>query len=82
MRGPADPVVLGCGGSDMVPDGDATKPDGPPEDALANGTMLGKRYASAEIGIEVLCVKAGPGTLTVNGAPLAVKDAKPLPASD
>ena len=41
-----------------------------------------KRYSNEEIGLEVLCTKAGTGTLTVNGAPLLPKEAKPLPASD
>ena len=31
---------------------------------------------------ELLCVKPGKGSLSVDGVPLVVKDAKPLPASD
>lgn len=48
----------------------------------ANGTLMGKRYVDAEGTIELLCVKAGQGSLALDGVPLATKDAKPLPASD
>ena len=47
-----------------------------------DATLLGKRYADEELGVEVLCTKAGSGTLAVDGRPLAIKTAKPLPASD
>ena len=49
---------------------------------LSDGSLLGKRYADEELGLELLCTKAGAGSLTCNGAPLALKGAKPLPASD
>ena len=51
-------------------------------DALSETVNVGKRYANEEIGLEVLCTKAGTGTLTVNGEVLLPKEAKPLPASD
>jgi hypothetical protein len=47
-----------------------------------DGSQLGKRYADDEFGVELLCTKAGQGTLAVNGRPLPLKAAKPLPASD
>jgi hypothetical protein len=69
-----------CGGVAM---GD-TKPEAP--GALnaehSNGTLMGKRYVDAAGTFELLCVKAGKGSLSVDGAALTVKDAKPLPASD
>lgn len=46
------------------------------------GSQLGKRYADEELGVELLCTKAGQGTLAVNGVALPLKNAKPLPASD
>ena len=46
------------------------------------GTLLGKRYADEELGIELLCTQAGDGALTVGDQPLLVKGAKPLPSSD
>jgi hypothetical protein len=50
--------------------------------AHASGTLLGKRYADPASGLEVLCTKAGEGSLSIGDEPLAVKDAKPLPSSD
>ena len=41
-----------------------------------------KRFADAESGIEVLATKGGAGSLSLDGQPLALKDAKPLPSSD
>jgi hypothetical protein len=81
VRAPADDVELGCGGAPLVgaDEGGAT---GEPDPTLAAGTLIGKRYADEEVGIELLCTKAGAGTLTCNGAVLEIKGAKPLPASD
>ena len=50
--------------------------------AHSEGTQLGKRYADDALGLELLCTKAGEGSLSVDGAPLGLKDAKPLPSSD
>ena len=46
------------------------------------GTQLGKRYSDDELGLEVLCTKAGEGSISVGETILTVKGAKPLPASD
>jgi len=46
------------------------------------GTLLGKRYADDEVGVELLCTQAGDGALTVGDQPLLLKGAKPLPSSD
>ena len=46
------------------------------------GTLMGKRYVDAAATFELLCVKPGKGSLSVDGAALVTKDAKPLPASD
>ena len=46
------------------------------------GTQLGKRYSDDELGLELLCTKAGEGAISVGDTVLAVKGAKPLPASD
>ena len=82
IRPPAEPVELDCGGAAVVAI-DAEIPSGLSIDpTLADGTQLGKRYADDAIGIEVLCTKPGDGTLTVNGARLPLKEAKPLPSSD
>ena len=46
------------------------------------GTLMGKRYVDAAATFELLCVKPGKGSLSVDGTALVTKDAKPLPASD
>jgi hypothetical protein len=82
VRPPASAVSLECGGQPMLPT-DADKPTGVTLDpARAEGTLLGKRYADPDVGIEILCTKAGSGSLTLNGEPLGLKEAKPLPSSD
>ncbi|ETD33304.1 hypothetical protein [Williamsia sp. D3] len=73
-------VDLFCGGAPMVTARDGRT--GSPEAGLDNGTLLGKRYVHASSGLEVLCVKAGAGTLSVDGEPLTEVAAKQLPSSD
>lgn len=82
VRWPDADLDLTCGGSAMVDAKEAVGTTGSPDPAQSAGTLLGKRYADEELGVELLCTKAGTGTLAVNGAPLPVKAAKPLPASD
>jgi hypothetical protein len=75
---------LRAGGAPMVPIGseDPEAAAGPTLDpALSEGNLMGKRYVD-DTGAEVLVTKAGKGTLSVGATPLAVKEAKPLPASD
>jgi hypothetical protein len=72
---------LGCGGAEMVPVGSAGS-GGSLDPALAEPSLLGKRYEDEASGLEVLCSKGGEGTLTIDGSPLALKSAKPLPSSD
>lgn len=82
VKAPATPVEVGCGGAPMVPDGEAP-PEGAALDAsLGEGALLGKRYADDELGLELLCTRAGQGALTVDGRVLPLKGAKPLPSSD
>ena len=72
--------ILACGGAPMVEDrGTATASLDP---AFAEGSKMGKRYTDAAGTVELLCVKPGAGSLSVDGVGLRVKDAKPLPASD
>jgi hypothetical protein len=82
VRAPAAEVDLGCGGAPMVPDGEAPPAGATLDATLGDPAQLGKRYEEPEVGLELLCTKAGAGALTCNGAPLALKGAKPLPASD
>ena len=73
-------VDVRCGGFPMhelgtVIDRQAATLEGEP-------TLLGKRYANEELGLELLCTAPGIGTLTIGEDPLLVKGAKPLPSSD
>jgi hypothetical protein len=76
----ASDVVVECGGVPMVEERPAQR--GTINPAFAGGTKIGKRYVDANNTIELLCVKAGQGSLSINGVPLQVKEAKPLPSSD
>jgi hypothetical protein len=81
VRAPSEAVELGCGGAPLDENLEGA-PTGEPAPDLAGGTLLGKRYADAEVGLELLCSHAGVGTLTCNGVEIPLKDAKPLPSSD
>jgi hypothetical protein len=81
VKAPAEPVDLRCGGRPLLPI-DAEPAHESIEAGFDGGTQLGKRYSDEELGLEVLCTKAGEGALSVGDAVLAVKGAKPLPASD
>lgn len=72
--------AIACGGAPMV---EERGPDKAAIDtAHSGGSMMGKRYTDAEGSVEVLCIKPGAGSLSFNGVPMQLKDAKPLPASD
>lgn len=71
--------MLACGGAPLSESGGD---DGELDPALSGGTVMGKRYVDEAGTVELLCVKPGKGTLTLDGAPLVLKEAKPLPASD
>lgn len=79
----ADPdAVLSCGGHPMRP---SSEPAGDGAEVLApfdGGSQIGKRYHDEAAGLEVLCTKAGAGSLSVDGRTLPAREAKPLPASD
>jgi hypothetical protein len=81
VRAPAGDVDLTCGGQPMLALDD-TGGGGTPSAGHDEGTLLGKRYADEEVGIELLCTKAGKGSLWLNGSPLGLKEAKALPSSD
>ena len=50
--------------------------------SAAEGTKLGKRYVSDAGDLELLCTKAGDGSLGLEGVLLKLKEAKKLPSSD
>jgi hypothetical protein len=72
--------TIECGGVAMA----EGKPDalGTLKTDHAGGSLIGKRYVDAANSFELLCVKPGKGSLSVDGVALSIKDSKPLPASD
>lgn len=72
--------VVECGGAPMADDAPAEK--GGLNADFASGTQMGKRYVDEAGTVELLCVKAGEGSLSIDGQALQLKDAKPLPSSD
>lgn len=82
VRPPSSPVQLECGGQPMVAFG-AERPEGlSPAADRAEGVKMGKRYVDDATGLEALVSKAGDGSLSIDGKPLALKEAKALPSSD
>jgi hypothetical protein len=75
-------VDLRCGGEPMVDVADGSEKAGDPAAGFDQGTEIGKRYRDEGAGIEVLCTKAGSGSISVGDVVLTVQGAKPLPASD
>jgi hypothetical protein len=82
VRWPDDDLDITCGGAAMVQKGDGAPSGGTPDPAQMDGAQLGKRYVDESLGVELLCTKAGQGTLAVGGRALPQKAARPLPASD
>jgi hypothetical protein len=81
IRAPAGECTLTCGGVTMTAPG-APAPAQDPDPSLLGGTQIGKRYVDQAGTIQVLCTKAGRGTLALDGEPLLIQSARPLPASD
>ena len=81
-RPPESEVQVECGGAPMVAADDPAAGSGSPADDHADGTLVGKRYEHPDSGLELLCTKGGDGSLSVDGAAIGQKDAKPLPSSD
>ena len=85
IRAPSEAVELCCGGHLLVGADPARQPVAPGlaiETGFDGGTLLGKRYTDEHQSLELLCLKAGEGSLSVGGVPLVLSGAKPLPASD
>jgi hypothetical protein len=80
VRAPADALDLRCGGHPLAEAGT----DGSAELVadFDGGTLLGKRYSDEAGTVELLCTKAGAGSLAIGDTPLTQAGAKPLPASD
>jgi hypothetical protein len=66
----------------MTPVGEDSAADLTLDPAFTGGSLIGKRFADPESGLELLVTKAGEGSLAVNGVTVPLKEAKPLPSSD
>ena len=81
-------LIVTKGGPGTLSDGDVALlqqnsgafPEG--TQAGSGQVQLGKRYKSADGAVEVLINKAGACDLRYEGAPMELKEAKPLPSSD
>ncbi len=81
VRAPGGEVDITIGGVPPVLDA-ADRGEGTVADGFGGGAAMGKRYVDAADTIELLCTKPGDGVPALDGTPLVLKDAKPLPASD
>ncbi len=86
IRAPAQGrPLIACGAQPMVPAASARPPasgNGSSSNGTEAATLIGKRYVDAAETVELLCTSSGAGVLSCDGAPMTVKAAKPLPASD
>jgi hypothetical protein len=82
VRAPAHEVELTIGGAPALTDAAGRDATAEVVDGHGGSTLLGKRYVDEAETLELLCTKPGDGVAAVAGTPLALKDAKPLPASD
>ena len=80
ISSPDGDVDLTCGGAPMT-EGEGNS-GGAVDSDHAGGTALGKRYVNGDGDLELLCVKAGDGSLAADGTALNLKDAKKLPKTD
>jgi hypothetical protein len=82
IRSPPLSADICCGGLEMLVLTEQPPPGARLDPAKAHGSLIGKRYVDAEDRVEILCTQGGAGSLTLNGALMALKLAKALPSSD
>ncbi|MGW0593734.1 hypothetical protein [Streptosporangium sp. NPDC002607] len=82
VRATGDDVSVCCGGLPMARGDEVVEKPSAGSAPGAPGTLLGKRYSDEARRVELLCVQAGDGPLTIDGQVLSTQTAKPLPASD
>ena len=80
VKAPAEAIELTIGGVPALTEAAASS--GSVAEGHGGGTLIGKRYVDDGDTIELLCTKAGDGLPALDGQPMSIKDAKPLPASD
>jgi hypothetical protein len=83
VTAPPEDIDLRCGGLPMVLiTQKVASSNGRIDPRHGGGTLVGKRYAHKELGVELLCTKGGEGSLAIGDEPLLVKQPKTLPSSD
>jgi hypothetical protein len=86
VRAPATGVDLTIGAQapllDRRADGAGASPPPGTGSSASTATVIGKRYASADGRLELLCIKPGGHVPVLNGSALDLVEPKPLPASD
>jgi len=82
IQAPDEDLDVRCGGAPLIAIGEQAPAGGSVAANASGGTQIGKRYVNAEGKLELLCTKPGKGSLALGDAPLVLKEAKPLPASD
>jgi hypothetical protein len=78
---PGSVNALTCGGAPMLGSGETANGVQANQEQM-EGCQIGKRYITSDESLEVLCVKAGQGSLAADGEPLVIKGTKKLPSSD
>jgi len=81
VRAAPGALDLRCGGEPLATEATPAK-RAEPAAGFDAGTLLGKRYSDGDGTLELLCTKAGEGSLSIGETLLELKGAKPLPASD
>lgn len=82
IKAPPGSIDLRIGGHPVVPVGTDPAPGASIDPMFDDETAVGKRYTDEEGTLEVLCTRAGAGSISVGDTRLPAKDAKPLPSSD
>lgn len=82
IAAPGGDLDLTCGGAPLVPVDETAPSDAALAADASDGTQIGKRYVNETGDLELLCTRAGAGSLAVGGNALGLKGAKPLPSSD
>lgn len=79
VRGAGD-SNLSCGGCELSDAAVEAKSE--MQEGQSAGVLIGKRYVDTSGDVELLCTRAGQGTLSIDGDQMLVKEAQSLPSSD
>jgi hypothetical protein len=82
VRSPDRAIEVTIGGHPVALTPEGRGRNGHPLPGHEGDVAVGKRYADPDNAIEVLCLKAGKGSVEVDGVALVMLGAKALPSSD